>query len=196
MRWGSETYEGVHKPLISKKLFDRCQSVMEQRGRVHIKQNPTEHPFRNLLACDYCGCSITSSIAKKKYTYYHCTKRKGHCRGKYISDKAIDEKIRAVLKKFSLPKETADEMINCAEKIYQADERAGSGHLEALQNDLRTQDKKLDALLDLNLNGDITRDEYLTKKEKLTTEKYNLRAKIHPVQTLSLIHISEPTRPY
>ena len=73
-------------------------------------------------------------------------------------------------------------MINCAEKIHRDDEQSGSSHLEALRNELTDTDKKLDTLLDLNLNGDITREEYPTKKEKLTTEKYNLRAKIHRAQ--------------
>ena len=43
----------------------------------------------------------------------------------------------------------------------------------------------------LNLNSDLDTDGYLIKKNILNEQKINL---IH--QLLSLIHISEPTRPY
>jgi len=31
-------YEGTHEPIITKKLFDRCQEVMRQRGKHKEKQ--------------------------------------------------------------------------------------------------------------------------------------------------------------
>ena len=33
MKWKGEIFEGKHEPLISKKLFDKCQEVMAKRGK-------------------------------------------------------------------------------------------------------------------------------------------------------------------
>ena len=33
MKYKGEVFEGTHKPLISKKLFDKVQEVLKKRGR-------------------------------------------------------------------------------------------------------------------------------------------------------------------
>ena len=177
-RWGGETYEGTHKPLITKKLFDQCRAVMEQRGREMKKRDPTEHPFRNLLKCDYCGCSITSSIAKGKYLYYHCSKRKGKCPGTYISHQAIDEEIRSALQKVSLTPADAKKVETALRALQEEEHQAGVSHTESLRSTLRQCAEKLDLLLDMSLSGEISRDEYLNKKKKLIAEKTDVEQKL------------------
>ena len=39
MKWKGEIFEGKHEPLISKKLFDKCQEVMAKRGKVQEVRN-------------------------------------------------------------------------------------------------------------------------------------------------------------
>ena len=132
--WNGETYEGTHKPLITKTLFDRCRAVMEQRGREVKKHEPERHPFRQLLTCDYCGCSITSSIAKGKYVYYHCGKRKGKCPGKYVPEQAIDEEIRSALQTVSLAPADAEKIEQHLQELHAKDVQAGaSPHRNAPQ---------------------------------------------------------------
>ena len=79
MRYRGEIFEGAHEPLISKKLFDKCQEVMAKRGRVQeVKKH--NFAFLGLMKCVSCGCSITAQYAKGNggtYTYYRCTKKKG-----------------------------------------------------------------------------------------------------------------------
>jgi len=81
MRWKGEMFEGHHEPLISKKLFDRCQEVMQKRGKV---QEVRKHNFAflGLLKCASCGCSITGE-RQKGHNYYRCTKKKGPCQEKH-----------------------------------------------------------------------------------------------------------------
>ncbi len=77
MKFNGEIYEGTHQPLVSKKLFDRVQTVMAQRG----KGRPQERhafAFLNFLKCSSCGCAITAET-QKGHTYYRCTKKKGAC---------------------------------------------------------------------------------------------------------------------
>ena len=59
MKWKGEIFEGQHEPLISKKLFDKCQEVMSKRGRVH-EVHKNNFAFLGLLKCDSCGASITA----------------------------------------------------------------------------------------------------------------------------------------
>ena len=55
-------------------------------------------------------------------------------------------------------------------KIKRDDERSRQGQLEVLGNNLEGTNERLETLLDLHFVGDITCNEHLTKKEKLTTE--------------------------
>jgi hypothetical protein len=70
--WG-EHFEGKHEPIIPKKLFDRVQIVMRQRGKPQSK-NTKYFVFKGLMRCGVCGASITAEI-QKGHHYYHCTRK-------------------------------------------------------------------------------------------------------------------------
>jgi len=80
MKYKGEVFEGKHKPLISKKLFDKVQEVLKQRG----KPQKIKHDFA-FLGLMKCPCSAAITAEKKtkpsgrEYIYYRCTKKKGPC---------------------------------------------------------------------------------------------------------------------
>ena len=175
--WGRETYEGSHTPLITKKLFDQCQTVMEQRGREYKKHEPKRYPYRQLLTCGHCGCSITSSIAKGTYIYYHCSRRKGKCDAKFLNEKMIDEEVRSALQKISLTPADAQSVEAELRKLHNKEVRAGVSRTDTLRSAISRINEKLDTLLDMSLSDEITRDEYIIKKKKLLAEKADLHEK-------------------
>ena len=59
IRYNSEHHEGRHEPLITKKLFDTCQSVMAHKSRP-LKRGGAKYAFRGLINCAECGCAITA----------------------------------------------------------------------------------------------------------------------------------------
>ena len=48
-RYAGELYEGKHPPLISKKLFDKVQEVLKERGRPHHEPENDPRPL-----CGFC----------------------------------------------------------------------------------------------------------------------------------------------
>jgi len=82
-RYAKEIYEGKHESIIVKKLFDRVQEVLKQRGRPRHKTEIEPQVFCRLLRCGTCGTMITGEYRIKKqkngnvhdYIYYHCTKK-------------------------------------------------------------------------------------------------------------------------
>ena len=50
--FNGETYQGSHEPTITKKLFDKCQEVMNDRGHIKTRKAEKTFPFRGLLACE------------------------------------------------------------------------------------------------------------------------------------------------
>jgi len=78
IRYNGELYEGTHPPIITKQLFDKVQDILKQRHRATRKKK-YNFVFRGFIKCGECGAMITAETKKKKYVYYHCTKRKEKC---------------------------------------------------------------------------------------------------------------------
>jgi len=58
MNYNGEIHEGKHQHLISKKLFDRVQEVLQEKGKPHKKKKHS-FPFLGLMKCP-CGAAITA----------------------------------------------------------------------------------------------------------------------------------------
>ena len=177
MKVNGELHEGTFKPLISKELFDTCQEVMKNRGKTKHRRNQ-DFPFVGWLKCKECDCSITCQ-RQKGHHYYHCTKKKGACpTAHYLREEKILEQAKKIVEQLSIPDEWANNILRELDKkeaLSKSDYRAVVQHLK---NEKRELEKKLEALLDLRLDGTITNDEYLTKKNKLVSKKVDLDQKI------------------
>ena len=95
-------YDGAHKPLISKELYDLVQQT---RGVNKGVWGSKAFAFRGLLKCGQCGADITAqdkfktlkSGDVKRFVYYNCTRRKDpNCKEKYINE----DKLRELLQGF------------------------------------------------------------------------------------------------
>lgn len=90
-------YQGAHKPLISKELFD---IVQETRGVNKGIWGSKTFAFRGLLKCGRCTADITAqdkfkllkSGETKRFVYYNCTRRKDpNCTEKYVNEDRLCE---------------------------------------------------------------------------------------------------------
>src|SRR3989338_7638056 len=81
-RYAGEIHEGKHQPVVSKKIFDKVQEVLKQRGKPKTK-GKVEKPLVGLLRCNECGRMITAEI-QKGHTYYRCTKKNIVCNQPYV----------------------------------------------------------------------------------------------------------------
>ncbi len=177
MQVNGELHEGSFKPLISKELFDKCQVVMSDRGKPR-KGTQNKFPFTGWLKCVYCGCSITCQ-KQKGHHYYHCTKKKGSCPVKgYLREEKILEQAKKIVVELILPDDWANNMLSELSKREAKSKSDNRTAVQHLKSEKRKLEKKLEDLLDLRLDGTITNDEYLTKKNKLVSQKVDLDQKI------------------
>lgn len=171
-KYNGELHEGKHEPMISKKLFSAVQQTLTNRSRPK-KPSQKLFPFRNLLNCGECGCAISSEI-QKGHTYYRCTKKKVACSQHYIREELLAEQVNNWLKKVSLPAELADEMINELDKEQNEALKQGADFAQNLKDQISELENQLDKLLDTHLQGTITKDEYIAKKQKILNAKVGI----------------------
>ena len=105
---------GMHKPIVSKELFDAVQAVNEKRAQEHkkklekAKENPKrDNVFKGKIFCGDCGITMGCSVGKHNSKSY-CTNYRENgamgCVKKHISagklEKAVAEAVQIYLKMF------------------------------------------------------------------------------------------------
>ncbi len=183
IKYAGETYPGIHKPIISKKLFEKVQEIMKRKGKAN-KQRKHNFAFLNLAKCGECGCAFTAQYAKGKcggiYTYYRCTKKsKNHkCSQPYLQEKHFAEQIKTLFQKVSLSDKWAKAMLIKIDEWEKQKEQSKISFAQNLESELKIVDEKLEKLLDLNIEKIITLEEYQTKKQKFVSQKLEIQQRI------------------
>jgi len=175
--FNGEMYQGSHQPIISKKLFNKCQEVMETRS--HKMQRKSEHqfPFRGLLTCGECGGAITAET-QKGHNYYRCTKKKGVCSQKYVREETLTEQFVSFLQKVSLSSQDTKKVLKELENDEQKVKKEMVGYVQNLKGEMADIETKLEKLLSAYLDEIISAEEYTDQKQKLLTKKIELKEKI------------------
>ena len=194
MKYRGEIFEGHHEPLVSKKLFDKCQEVMAKRGK---KKDIRKHHFAflGLLKCGYCGCAITAEI-QKGHNYYHCTKKKGPCQEKhFLREEKLTEQITSFLQKVSLSSQDTKKVLAELQKDKKQAKEEAKTTVQNLKIELAEVETKLEKLLDAYLGEVISPEDYKIRKERLMTRKVELGEKIEDFEQRGLSWL-EPAREF
>src|SRR5574343_172554 len=172
IEYNGEKYDGKHKPNIKKKIFNAVQEVMMNKSK---PKTPKLKPYvyRGFFRCGECGCFITTET-QKGHNYLRCTKRKNPCKQKYVREEIITSQIAENIKKVSLPLDWLKWMIEENAKDQSSEVQSSEIFSQKIQNEIVEIETKLDRLLDLQLDGNLSQAEYTAKKQKLILAKKDL----------------------
>ena len=176
MLFKGELYEGVHEPIVSKKLFDEVQRVFVKRGKKH-RQRKNEYPFLGMMQCASCGCSITAE-RQKGHIYYRCTKKRRPCSERYAREESLFDQMKETVEQFSLPESIGSKMLAKLDGEAGDTKREKRAFVQLLTDDKSNLEAQLQMLLDLRLAGELTTDEYRTKKSNLLHRKAGIEEQI------------------
>ena len=153
-RYKGEVYEGTHQPIITKKLFDRCQEVMHLRGKYKEPQKK-RFVLRGLMRCGECGRSITAEL-QKGHVYYRCTKRLTNCKQKYVREEELAAQIAKFIQKVSLSDNWTKRIIEELERDRNYSLLSTQSQQQNLENNIKEVDTKISKLIDVYLEGSLT----------------------------------------
>ena len=170
-------YQGKHEPMITKEDFEKVQILLGRKDKARLRKHA--FAFTGLIRCGECGAMITAEEKIKRckngnvhyYTYYHCTRRKGRCRQKYIRRKELKEQILKILNKIEIPPEFHDwamEQLQLeAGKEIQDRNKILSNQQKAYNDCL----KEIDGVIGMRAKGELDEETYKTKMDNLKKEK-------------------------
>ena len=191
-KFNGETYQGSYEPIITKKLFDKCQEVMKNCGHIKTRKAEKTFPFRGLLTCGECKCMITAET-QKGHNYYRCTKKREMCSQKYVREEVLTEQVKSFLKKVSLPSQDTEKVLRELDKDEQKAREDSKMFMENLKSELVDVEVKLDKLLSAYLDEVITSEEYTAQKQKMLDQRVGLKEKIHEIEDKGVSWL-EPAR--
>jgi len=184
MRYNGELYQGKHKSMISKKLFDKIQQVLKENGKPRKKQNK-EFLFLNFAKCGDCGYMMTAEQHIKKsglrFVYYRCTKKSKNkqCNQRhFLREEKFAEQIKRYVQKVSLSDEWREKFLKRIAEWEEITRHTSEVFIQNLKTELAKVKIKINRLLDIHLEGVLELDEYQEKKNALLEQKTDLKQKI------------------
>ena len=185
-RYNGELYEGNHKPLIEKVLFDKVQQILKQRSHNQPdKKNPMV--YCGLLRCP-CGMMVTAEKHIKhfkngncpEYIYYRCSRKnkRVNCVEPAIRFELLDKQLGTLLLEYALSDTMLDWLRDRINRDAVESERLQLSARAELQSMITNLERKQSILVDSYLEQDIDRPTFLTKKEWILNEKKTAKDKL------------------
>ena len=160
IRRTGQSYEGVHKPIVSTSLYQQVQAL--KNGRCGKKITRHKHRYRGLFRCGLCGAAMSPEL-QKGHVYYRC--QTPPCETKTIREDRLDAEIFSALTRLQLTPEQATALRNAWAKDQCEQEQATQR--EALSLQIAREETRLQRLADLLIDGDIDRGTFQEKKQAL-----------------------------
>jgi site-specific DNA recombinase len=172
--------KGLHKPIVSRELFNKVQYILASRNRNTSKQNKMRDDMylRGHLKCVKCGGNLTGSASTsktgKKHYYYHCNPRK-KCNERFKVKDAHNELIhlfrdlKPTVEVCDLFELVLEDYYKTSKKTQYNDQRRVKSEIEGLE---LKKDKLLDKLLDEVISNDLFK-KHTQNIDKELTEKRN-----------------------
>ncbi len=175
--------EEKFKRMITRDEYERVQVLLGRKSTPRQKQHKIA--YRGPVKCGGCGAMITAEEKVKhqkngnthEHVYYHCTKRKDpNCKEPAIEQAELEKQIAKELRTIEIPddfkhwalarlREMNTQEITDRDRIYGSQRR----EYEACV-------RKIDNLIDMRANGELTEDEFKSRKNALMSEKERLQA--------------------
>ena len=183
--YNGEMHEGSHKPMISKKTFDRIQQALKDHGKPRKNRDKKPFMFLGFARCGECGYMMTAERKVKpsgrQYVYYRCTKKSKTqtCgQNRFLREDRLAAQIGEAVQNLSLSDEWREKFL-AKVNIWEQEERHSS---DPFVHDLKakiTENKaKLDRLTDAMLDGSLDAQEFKDRKNVLMAEKADLQGKL------------------
>jgi len=174
----NEIFKGIHKPIISKRLFDKVQDVLAGKN---IKGSGKHcFPFRRLFKCATCGYAMIGE-KQKQFVYYRCHSKT--CKGTIVRQDKIERLLKKKLKPLKFSKEDVEEINEVIKvKIQEKEDEIKDvkKSLKLKHDKLKT---KLDNLTDALIDGDIDKDSFNRRKESILFEMKDIEENLREIES-------------
>jgi hypothetical protein len=181
--------------MISKKTFDQIQKRLEQNPqRINFKKKKEREAvtflFPGLARCADCGHAVTYEFHKKAsgkaFKYYRCThKSQSHkcTQRKYLREEALLEQVIETGSQIAIPDDVFEALKADSFDLSQKEKGEKLTKVKNLKDKITKINEKTNSLLDLHLDGELSKEDYKAKKNSLLNQKISFQEEIKDLET-------------
>ncbi len=186
--------KGRHPALVDRETFLQANEVLKIK-RPEFKLTPEDEalPLRRFVTCGSCGTTMTAyEVKKKRIHYYKCNKV--GCKTNR-SAMAMHEQFKALLNMYQIKPEYKAPLKLAIKDVINELQTASSQSAKPLKDNLAALKKKLEALEERYVIGDLEKDLYLRYSSKYRDEIRELEQEISGmvVNLSNLDHLLDKT---
>ena len=174
-------YRGSHETIITEEEYDKIQFLLGKKGRPRPKRHIFD--FVGLMRCGECGGVVTAELKIKKqqngnthrYIYYHCTKRtNAECSQGCLEESELKRQVTAEIESLEIPPEFHEFAMKWFRQKNSEQAETVKAVVNAQQKAYNACVAKIEGLTDMRAAGELTGEEYMSRKEKILAEKKQL----------------------
>lgn len=149
-----------------------CSITAEEKVKYRCPECKQQHNAKFPVVCK-CGYQLTlEDVGKGKwYVYYRCTKKKGKCCQKYINEQLLEQQIDNAFSELELDPDFEKWAVKWFKALNQERYEAKKGEDTKFIKDYEAVQARMKRLMDLRLDGEVSKEEYALKKAELDIEK-------------------------
>ena len=174
-------YRGIHETIITEEEYDKIQFLLGKKGRPRPKRHIFD--FAGLMRCGECGGVVTAELKIKKqqngnthrYIYYHCTKRiHPECSQGCLEESELMKQVIAEIESLEIPTEFHEFAMKWFRQKNSEQAETVKAVVDAQHKAYKACVTKIEGLTDMRAAGELTSEEYMSRKEKILAEKKQL----------------------
>lgn len=182
MRVKEQLYPHVYEPLISKEIFDACERVREGWNKTPFRYGEKDFIFRGLLTCATTGKMISTDQQTRRYkngntatfTYLMPWNPENPKKKLWVRQEQVLAQVEEVFKRLMIDDGLYADIVEYTRRTCASEKAFHKKQVAGLEREYETLQARLDKLMDLLLDGTITREEHNAKRESIKKQQLEL----------------------
>lgn len=164
-----EEFNGNHKPLTTKTVFDLCQRIMEKNNHNACRRRKYKWLLTGVAYCHKCGSRLyCSHNHKKKMAYYHGSYPMG-CK-EYIPLEELENQVAEELKSIKFSERFKQKIHDKAKELIQQTRESRNEEVQRLRNKVKALETRRNVLEDSLLDGTVDKATFKRKHGEINYE--------------------------
>lgn len=186
IRWHNEWFPGNHESIVSKEVFEKAQSIMDQNASrcTPIRRGRYTHYLSGLLVCARCGARYGAKRIDSKYKgkvtkriYFNCYSRSQQVRSSATRDHCDNDSWREDTLNDAVFEEIR-KMRSSIIKMKNKPTESLTGRIDTLRKEIKNIDAQSARLLHSYTLGLFSDEEIIQRKKTLNTRKERLETEL------------------
>ncbi len=173
VRKTGESFAGIHKPIVSRVLFDTVQQIL--RGKTVQRTVKHNFIFRRLVRCHACGYNLIAE-RQKGHVYYRCHTR--GCNPKAFREEQLDTTVAQTISLLKLDDQEREYARNWIKKARLNQDNQRAAEMENCRQAIAQIRDRLGRLTDAYIDGVLERTMLEERRKSLLLEEADLKQKL------------------